>query len=197
MSRQREKGTVETRLNLDVRSLHRAGVLVVGGRGTWQWLRSGKQAGQVCFEVVAADCLRLRYRIATATGAELRDYRVTIARTPCHLGGTRAWFLCPCCSRRVARLYLRDLFACRHCWRLNYASQQASKRDRASDRSWALRQALGCDEGFLCLPAEYIPKPKGMHWRTFERKIQQLKQVDARALADASAMVASIERRAG
>jgi hypothetical protein len=36
-----------------------------------------------------------------------------------------------------------------------------------------------------------------MHWRTFERKIQQLKQVDARALADTSALITSLERRAG
>ncbi|MBT8768063.1 carbon storage regulator [Pseudomonas sp. DB1] len=52
--------------------------------------------------------------------------------------------------------------ACRHCMRLNYASQQASKRDRAADRSWDLRRALGCEIGFLCAPAEYIQKPKGM-----------------------------------
>lgn len=190
MSRQREKGTVETRLNLDVRSLHRAGVLVVGGRGTWQWLRSGKQAGQVCFEVVAADCLRLRYRIATATGAELRDYRVTIARTPCHLGGTRAWFLCPCCSRRVARLYLRDLFACRQCHRLNYASQQASKTSAALDRSLLLRKAVGANEGPLMLGAEWIEKPKGMHGLTFARKLERVKQADARFMGMLGAILA-------
>lgn len=182
MSRQREKGTVEDRLSLDVRALRRRGVLVVGGRGTWQWLRSGKQAGQVCFEVVAADCLRLRYRIATEAGAELKDYRVIIARTPCHLGGSRAWFLCPCCSRRVARLYLRDLFACRQCHRLNYTSQQASKASAALDRSLLLRKAVGTNEGPLMLGADWIERPKGMHRQTFAAKLEQIKKADARAM---------------
>ena len=40
-------------------------------------------------------------------------------------------------------------------------------------------------------------KPKGMHWRTFEQKVEQLKRADARALADAGAMLASIERSLG
>ena len=94
----------------------------------------------------------------------------------------------------MAKLYSSTLFACRHCLRLNYRSQQASKRDRPCDRSWDLRRALGCDEGFLCLPAEFIAKPKGMHWRTFERKVEQLKEVDARALASAQAFIGTIER---
>ncbi|NMZ76619.1 hypothetical protein HBO32_26220 [Pseudomonas nitroreducens] len=89
------------------------------------------------------------------------------------------------------------MFACRHCQRLNYRCQQAKKRDVASDRSLKLRHALGCDEGFLSVPAQCIPKPKGMHWRTFERKIEQLKAVDARALGDAIAIIGSFERRLG
>lgn len=55
-------------------------------------------------------------------------------------------------------------------------------------------ETLGCDEGFLSLPAEFIRKPKGMHWRTFERKIEQLKRVDAHALDEARVLLGSIER---
>jgi hypothetical protein len=75
---------------------------------------------------------------------------------------------------------------------LNYSSQQASKRDRAADRSWSLRDRLGCYEGFLSIPSEYISKPKGMHWRTFNRKIALLRQVDACALANIQAVLASL-----
>ncbi|RRW29106.1 hypothetical protein EGJ44_20795 [Ectopseudomonas oleovorans] len=160
--------------------MRRRGVLVPGGRGVWQWERRGKPAGQVLFEVVAADRLRLRYRITTDDGEELKDYRVTIARTPCHLGGTRAWFLCPCCNRRVARLYLRGLFACRHCHRLSYTSQQAGKADSALDRSLALRHTVGANEGPLTMGADWIARPKGMHRQTFARKLGQIKQADAR-----------------
>ncbi|MBX9756574.1 MAG: hypothetical protein K2X80_17575, partial [Pseudomonadaceae bacterium] len=100
-------------------------------------------------------------------------------------------------GRRVAKLYSSTLFACRHCLRLNYASQQANKSDRAADRSRSLRRALGCNEGFLLTSAECIAKPKGMHWRTFDRRLDQLKRVDAVALADAVAMLAIIDRSVG
>ena len=59
----------------------------------------------------------------------------------------------------------------------------------------SLRRALGCDEGFLSLPAEFITKPKGMHWRTFNRKVEQLREVDARALAAAQTFIATLERK--
>ena len=38
--------------------------------------------------------------------------RVAITRTACHLGGARAWFICPCSGHRCAILYPVQ---CRHC----------------------------------------------------------------------------------
>ncbi|SFB31738.1 hypothetical protein [Azotobacter beijerinckii] len=188
------KAATEDYRALDVRALHRAGVLVPGWSGNWNWWRNGEKRASIGLEVESRDSVRLRYQVTLNGQAEQMDYPVSVEWMPCHLGGERPWFLCPCCGRRVAKLYAHRLFACRHCLRLNYASQQANKRDRALDRSWDLRRALGCQEGFLIRPAELIRKPKGMHWRTFGRKIEQLKQVDARALDDARAMLASIER---
>jgi len=188
------KAATEDYRALDVRALHRTGTLVPGWRGGWQWKRQDAVAASIGLEVENRDRVRLRYQVTLNGQAEQMDYPVSVEWMPCHLGGERPWFLCPCCGRRVARLYAHRLFACRHCLRLNYRSQQANKRDRALDRSWDLRRALGCDKGPLFLPAELIRKPKGMHWRTFGRKIEQLKRVDARALEDAAAMLASIER---
>lgn len=34
------------------------------------------------------------------------------------------------------------------------------------------------------IPAKCIPKPKGMHWRTFARHIERLKRVERQALGD-------------
>lgn len=191
------KSAVEDYRALDVRSLHRDGVLVAGWRGKWQWSRDGKVRASIGLEVESLECVRLRYNVTIRGQAEAKDYPVAITWTPCHLGGSRPWFLCPCCVRRVAKLYSYGVFACRHCLRLNYRCQQAKKRDVASDRSLKLRHALGCDEGFLSVPAAFIPKPKGMHWRTFDRKIEQLKAVDARALGDAIAILDSFQRRLG
>lgn len=180
MSKSNTKGAVGGCLGLDIRSMRRRGVLVPGGRGVWQWERHGKPAGQVLFEVVAADRLRLRYRITTAGGETLRDYRVAITWTPCHLGGARPWFLCPRCGRRVACLYLQAVFTCRSCQGLNYTSQQAGKTDAALDRSLALRRTVGANEGPLTMGADWIARPKGMHRQTFARKLGQIKQADAR-----------------
>ncbi|GAB3471305.1 hypothetical protein [Azotobacter salinestris] len=194
MSRDKEKAATEDYRALDVRALHQAGVLAPGWREGWHWKRRGAVVATIGIEAESRDRVRLRYQVTVRGERQAKDYSVPVTWTPCHLGGERPWFLCPCCGRRVAKLYLQSVFACRHCLRLNYASQQANKRDRASERSLELRRALGCREGFLIRPAELIRKPKGMHWRTFERKIEQLKQVDARALAEARAMLASIER---
>lgn len=189
------KNTTDDYRSLDVRTLHRAGALTAGHACSWEWSRRGEVVASIGIEAESLTRLRLRYRMTRNGQAESKDYPVPITWTPCHLGGNRPWFLCPCCGRRVAKLYSSTLFACRHCLRLNYRSQQASKRDRPCGRSWDLRRALGCDEGFLSLPAEFISKPKGMHWRTFERKVELLKEVDARALADTQAMLGSIERK--
>lgn len=197
MSRAREKDAVEDYRALDIRSIHRAGALVAGRSCSWEWRRRSEVVASIGLAAESRERLRLSYRVTKAGQSEEKDYPVPITWMPCHLGGERPWFLCPCCGRRVARLYGSTVFACRHCLRLNYRSQQASKRDRATDRSFDLRRALGCDKGFLFLPAEFIPKPKGMHWRTFERKVEQLKDVDARALADAAAMLGIIERKVG
>jgi uncharacterized protein YjiS (DUF1127 family) len=197
MSRAKEKDATEDHLSLDVRALHRNAALAPGRVCSWAWRRRGEQVAAINIEAESRGRLRLRYCVTTRSETESKDYPILITWTACYLGGNRPWFLCPCCGRRVAKLYLRGLFACRHCLRLNYASQQSSRRDRAADRSWDLRRALGCDEGFLALPAEFIAKPKGMHWRTFERKLNQLKRIDARALADVGVVLDSIKRRIG
>ncbi|WP_236658355.1 hypothetical protein [Pseudomonas knackmussii] len=195
MSRAREKNTVEDYRALDVRELQRHGVLVAGWRGKWQWSRDGEVRASIGLEVESLERLRLCYQVTFQGRAEAKDYPVRVTWTPCHLGGSRPWFLCPDCGRRVAKIYSHGVFACRHCLRLNYRCQQVSKRDVASDRSFKLRDTLGCDEGFLSVPAECIPKPKGMHWRTFNRKIAQLKAVDGRAWGDARALLDRLERR--
>jgi len=190
------KRTTEDHRALDVRKLHRDGALVAGRSCSWEWKRRGEVVASIGIETETLERVRLRYQVTIRSRTEARDYPVPITWTPCHLGGNRPWFLCPCCDRRVAKLYSSTLFACRHCLRLNYRSQQANKRDRPCDRSWDLRRTLGRKEGFLSLPAEFIPKPKGMHWRTFGRKVEQLKEVDARALAEAAALIEGIERTA-
>ena len=114
----------------------------------------------------------LAYRFCSG-GDDWTDeqYPVRLVRTPCHLGGLRPWFLCPArgCGRRVALLYGGgDIFACRHCYKLAYASSREAVSDRALRRADQLRERLGWAPGILNAEGE---KPKGMHWRTFDRLV--------------------------
>lgn len=103
-------------------------------------------------------------------GGEWKDenYPVWLDWTRCNLGGHRLWFRCPArgCGRRAAILYGGAIFACRHCYRLAYPSQRETGYDRAARRADRIRKKLGWGPGILNGNGS---KPKGMHWRTFER----------------------------
>ena len=60
--------------------------------------------------------------------------------------------------------------ACRKAYRLAYRSQRETPRDRALSGAFALRRKLGADGG----AGDYVTKPKGMHWRTFERAMERI-----------------------
>ena len=97
---------------------------------------------------------------------------VELTWTPCNYGGKRPWFICPAtgCGRRVAVIYgAGRYFACRHCYDLTYASQQESIYERASRKSRNIIKRLG-GEPFDNL---YPIKPKHMHWKTYNRLIDE------------------------
>lgn len=196
MSREREKDTTTDYRALDVRELHRSGLLA-GWRGDWRWSRGGEVVASIGIEA-DREQVQLRYQSRKAGGDPVQhDYPVRITWTPCHLGGERPWFLCPCCGRRVAKLYGGTVFACRHCMRLNYRCQQVNKSDRALDRAWTLRHRLGCDAGPFDYPAEYVRRPKGMHRSTFARHIERLARIETQALASFAKSLTLIEARLG
>lgn len=102
--------------------------------------------------------------------------RVRVDRTPQHLGGTRAWFLCPACGRRCAILYP---VKCRKCMGLHYRLEHLSPYDRATLRAQRLRMSLG---GTANLTEPIPPKPKWMRWNTYFARREQIKVADQRHL---------------
>jgi hypothetical protein len=66
----------------------------------------------------------------------------------------------------MATLYGGGIFACRHSYRLAYASAREDVGDQAARRADRLRACLGREPGILnCNDG----KPKWMRWSTFER----------------------------
>jgi hypothetical protein len=159
--------------SLDANKLHRAGCLVPGYSGGWQWMDQGEHVAWIGLRA-EADGLTLSYRYRVA-GGEWQDVDewVPLVRVPCRFGGSRPYFTCPgvvnsvACRRRAVKLYsLGQYFLCRSCYRLAYACQCEVPEDRAIRRAKKLRVRLGGEsDRWSSLP----DRPKGMWQRTYTR----------------------------
>jgi hypothetical protein len=174
------RDTTSDYLRLDVRKLQRGGFLRFGSWSSQQWSRGGQPIGSINMRG-EQESVVLSYR-HRRPGAEWvsEEYRVLIEWTPCHYGGSRAWFRCPAfgCYRRVAVLYGSGLFACRHCHQLAYDSQRETFYDRAMTKAQNIRVKLGGSPGFS---DPFPAKPKGMHWRSYQRLAEQAEQAENRS----------------
>jgi hypothetical protein len=166
--RQWGKATTSDMRQLDIRKLQRDGLLIPGYAFVWHWTRNGEEVASIQMRT-EVDRVILYYR-SRSNGGEWQpmEYPAYLEWTPCNLGGRRAWFVCPArgCGRRVAILYGGSIFACQHCHKLAYACQRETDDDRAMRRADTIRRRLGWEPGILNGDGG---KPKGMHWRTFER----------------------------
>ena len=139
-------------LKLDVRELARR-KLLASGSFTWHWSEtdSGKEVARIGINTRHRD-VRLNF---TLNGTPMQQ-TIRLDRTACNYGGTRPWFNCPHCQRRVAVLFLRSGFVCRPCGRIAYGSQSEDALGRAWRRQQKLESRLGGGWG----------RPKGMHLAT-------------------------------
>lgn len=108
------------------------------------------------------------------------NYRVGLDYTICNYGGERVWFICPDCGRRVRILYQRKgMFKCRSCQSLNYILQQEDKRDYAMQsidhKMYKIQDKLKTKRDIDNI--FHIPKPKGMHCKTYDRLMKQLENL--------------------
>lgn len=162
-----KKATCEEHRRVDVRYMRRRGLLYEGAIGTLSWGCRGEPSGWIQYRI-HDDTLILIYRYRCNGGDwEPVEQRVTIDRTPCHYGGYRPWWHCPDCGRRVAVLYgAGKYFLCRHCYGLSYITRQEDWYDRRLTKAGRIREWLG---GYGSFDEPFPPKPKGMHWKTYER----------------------------
>ena len=185
---------------LDIRKIQRAGLLVPGRSFGWKWIRNGEKIASINLRT---DCdaplfkVTLHYR-TRPHGGEWKDmnYPVYVSWTGCNYGGQRVWWLCPArgCGRRVAVLYGGSVYACRHCHKLAYSTQREQAHDRTFRRADNLRARLGWVAGIAHPVGD---KPKGMHWRTYQRLTNTYYNHANRALEASSAKLGLVMNRLG
>ena len=176
---------IESALCLDLPRLLRQRLVVPDctSSGELVWKRDGERIASVgyCAELGDTDgTLTLEYR---ADGQDVRD-AIRLSTVANNYGG-RSWFMhCPVTGKRARKLHkwsglahFRHRDAVRP--RPTYASQRDSGADRIHRQRWALRQKMG--DTYSDLFGEPI-KPKGMHWRTYERHAARDAELEAREL---------------
>jgi hypothetical protein len=169
-----KKSTTDKCQSIDVRYLHRNGLLQPGHSFSLRWSRAGRETGSIRGIVDSSHLpksMTLLYCHRSGLGGEWEEVRerLPLEWTPCAFGGERPWFICPRtdCGRRVAVLYgPGSCFLCRHGYDLRYESQREDKMHRALRRAQKIRQRLG---GSANMTEPFPEKPKGMHHKTYVR----------------------------
>jgi hypothetical protein len=162
-------------LQLDVRDWHRAYALEPGDAGNWHLQRATTIAYRV-----EANVLWLSHAL---TG-RLIQQQVGLSRTACNFGGTRPWFGCPHCDKRVAVLYLHRAsgFGCRVCVSVTFASQREDK----SARSWRAQSKIESRLGV------HSARPLRMRLSTYTAMLLRLAKCEE---SRSSAMAEWVRRR--
>ena len=168
------KATTDACLQIDIRKLSRDGLLKPGAEGSF----SDRKSKYEVHIVSEQNRIRFQHGITMLAGfRRLVEDVVAIDWTGCHFGGARPWFLCPGCGKRVAILYGRKIerdgsklpirnrtLKCRQCHHLSYPSQH---------EEWDRRMRRRAEKTGARIGGKYGKKPKKMHWRTYDRMVEE------------------------
>lgn len=153
---------------VDLRLWAQAGYMTGNQWFRWKWSRGGESVGSVAVGVVDRVSVTLTLQGATDRPAPLPQV-IRLTATPCHFGGVREWFVCPCCGGRSVVLYERwGRFACRTCQRVAYASQSEDELGRLWRKQLRLEARLGAN----------WRRPKGMRQHTYWRLFKALAECE-------------------
>lgn len=139
--------------------------------------------------VTQPDSLAVRYSYR----GKQHSYTIHLSTTAPHYGGSRYWFNCPSCSKRVSVLYCAGLYVCRHCLSVPYSSQLQQPIDRLFSRVEAIRARLSWRAG---IAHGYGAKPKGMHHSTYDRLLTEHDKLVQKICGVSMAMIEKIKGKA-
>ncbi len=166
----------------------------------WTNTTTGERVGSIGYEAhLGQESGRVRLHYTTTRwDGERRDsdYWIQLATTAQPFGGRRWWFVCPRTGRRAAKLYLPNgafTFASRQAYRLAYKSQRETPYDRALRRAFRLRDRIGADGGI----GDYVPKPRWMRMKTYDRKLEEIWQAEGVVDAHLAVFLGKLNRRLG
>lgn len=184
---------VDDGLRLDV---HRVVVAAIGHRVPvrWSWRRDGVPIAHIVVAVTmhgsARGTLALTYR---CNGVPFNQH-FPLQAEPCRFGGQRWFARCPVTGRRAAKLYslggagfhARARYGC-----VAYRTQRAPTAfDRVlMRRDRILFQRLNGDD------PDFVPKPKWMRWKTYDRLMAQLSAAEAQLDEHLAGLLARLDRR--
>lgn len=173
------RDTCESYTRIELPYLRRRGMLQPGYYGSLSWNRGGEPSGSIRFRM-HENSMELIYKFRAHGAEDWQDVNETVPFTYSrqHLGGQRRWFVCLSCRRKCAVLYGGTHYRCRNCWNLAYKSQHEAPYQRALSKAQTFRQRLG---GSPCTDDPFPEKPKGMHWRTYDRLAERGEALDAQA----------------
>ncbi|EKD99840.1 MAG: hypothetical protein ACD_22C00166G0006 [uncultured bacterium] len=120
---------------IEISQLKRRGFLNIWRDEVITWVVNGVDTGSVRIQVSTHTegnkYVTFLYN-STSPGKEKVSYCYihSLTTSRCNFGGTRYWFICRFCGRRVGILYMGDTyFRCRHCLNLTYNSRNENRRD--------------------------------------------------------------------
>ena len=188
--------TLDDVTQLDIRWLQRQGYVPHGARDGLAWSEEAPttRAGGITM-VDGRLVLNYPYWVWGGVAWKPVQQEIAMAWMSCHYGCQRPWFVCPQCARRLAVLYLQGTrFACRHCVKLPYGSHYETAEDRRYRKVRKIRKRFGAS-GNLLESLWPWDKPKGMHWRIWERLRVQEAAVHAAITAGLAVGLARLVRR--
>jgi hypothetical protein len=165
------KGVVERSRSIDVRPIFGEERITPGEPYIVSWVneRTGEESSTVRILLIGESKLKISFSI---NGESIKQL-IPIEWTSCNYGGSRAWFNCPSCRRRVAIVHMplrKYRFLCRQCHDLTYRSCQLAGNpiSMANHKLRKVCSKLGVT--FNPQDTRFPPfKPQGMHQTTYDR----------------------------
>lgn len=191
-NRNRLRGdTLEDHRRIDVCRFKKEGMLTPGWIGAWEW-KSTSGNSNLINVYGGTDQIELSYRY-THGEEEWQSVRqvIRLLRVDRHLGGQQVYFECPACARRVRFLYgAGKEFRCQTCHDLIHASSREGVFDRQCRKIRKLRKKLHADT----MMEAPMPRPKGMHQKTYMRLFDEIIARETAALDEIEHRVLGFRR---